>query len=310
MDIQTLWTAASALTMQGVGYLVWAMGACSVADAVLPQPAPGSRWLPLRKLISVVAFNVAHATNGGQQSFADWLELRAQTRAQQLQAQLAPLVQLMVAAAVPAAPAAATAPPAPQADSGSIAKPTLTATAGATATTGAMLLFALFGLGGLTACATTPTQAEIEVGALAAYRAVLETTVTVMKSPGLSDRAVADLRAIDSVTTPAVLAALDDAQNGGASAIANAAAALPAAVSAVQAALHATHGGTTIDPKLIEQAAIGPGITAGTTIALVATGSPPDIAGIVAAIKAAHVAINPPNQVAAPAQTVDVETRS
>ena len=45
----------------------------SAVDAVFPQPAAGSHWLPLRKIISFVALNVSAASNGSQPSFTTWL---------------------------------------------------------------------------------------------------------------------------------------------------------------------------------------------------------------------------------------------
>jgi hypothetical protein len=46
----------------------------SAIDALLPQPAPGSHWLPLRKLVSVAAGNVANAQNILQPSLVTWLQ--------------------------------------------------------------------------------------------------------------------------------------------------------------------------------------------------------------------------------------------
>lgn len=36
---------------------------CSLVDAVVPQPAVGSPWVPLRKMISLLACNYRHARN-------------------------------------------------------------------------------------------------------------------------------------------------------------------------------------------------------------------------------------------------------
>lgn len=46
---------------------------CSAIDAALPQPAAGSHWLPVRKAISWLAFNVGHAGNDAQPSLATWI---------------------------------------------------------------------------------------------------------------------------------------------------------------------------------------------------------------------------------------------
>lgn len=49
---------------------------CTVAsalDATLPQPAAGSHWIPVRKVISFFGVNVKNASNGAQPSFATWL---------------------------------------------------------------------------------------------------------------------------------------------------------------------------------------------------------------------------------------------
>ncbi len=45
----------------------------SALDAILPQPAPGSHWLIARKVLSFVAINVGHASNGAQPSFLTWI---------------------------------------------------------------------------------------------------------------------------------------------------------------------------------------------------------------------------------------------
>ena len=46
----------------------------STLDAAIPQPAVGSHWLPLRKLLSIAAGNVANATNLLQPSVVTWLQ--------------------------------------------------------------------------------------------------------------------------------------------------------------------------------------------------------------------------------------------
>lgn len=46
----------------------------SALDAILPQPAPGSHWLPLRKLLSIAAANVGHASNAQQPAMLTWIQ--------------------------------------------------------------------------------------------------------------------------------------------------------------------------------------------------------------------------------------------
>ena len=70
-------------------------------------------------------------------------------------------------------------------------------------------------------------------------------------------------------------------------AVATAANGIPSAVVAIQAALVAQHGDSTISAAQLEQAAVGPGLTAATTLAALAGGQTPDISTIIAAIKAA-----------------------
>jgi hypothetical protein len=43
-------------------------------DAMIPQPKPGSHWLPLRKLVSIAAGNVHYATNGLQPPILSWVQ--------------------------------------------------------------------------------------------------------------------------------------------------------------------------------------------------------------------------------------------
>jgi len=39
---------------------------CSLLDAAFPQPRRGSRWWPLRRVISRLAFNVGNARNAAR----------------------------------------------------------------------------------------------------------------------------------------------------------------------------------------------------------------------------------------------------
>ena len=69
----------------------------STLDASLPQPAAGSHWLLVRKVVSFLAVNVGNASNGGQPSFVTWI-IRIATPVLQAQGQ-------MPAAVAPPAPA-------------------------------------------------------------------------------------------------------------------------------------------------------------------------------------------------------------
>jgi hypothetical protein len=46
---------------------------CSFIDAIVPQPAPGSFWLPFRKVLSILALNVAWASNAKQPPLITWM---------------------------------------------------------------------------------------------------------------------------------------------------------------------------------------------------------------------------------------------
>lgn len=54
-------------------YIGAVVAVASALDASLPQPAPGSHWLVVRKLLSFLAINVGSASNGAQPSFDTWL---------------------------------------------------------------------------------------------------------------------------------------------------------------------------------------------------------------------------------------------
>lgn len=83
--------AAAGLGTPVIGYVAAAVTICSVLDAVIPQPAPGSHWLPARKLLSMVALNLGAASNGKQPPFASWLLRVAMPLIQaQMAAQAAP----------------------------------------------------------------------------------------------------------------------------------------------------------------------------------------------------------------------------
>lgn len=87
-------------------YITAACMIASAIDAGLPQPAPGSHWLPVRKLVSFVAVNVGAASNGGQPSFTTWLLRIVQpvlTAQGMIPTAAAPEVKIAVTALAPSA---------------------------------------------------------------------------------------------------------------------------------------------------------------------------------------------------------------
>lgn len=55
--------------------VVFQMIALSAAlDAAVPQPKPGSHWLPVRKIVSLLAFNFANASPADQPSILTWVQ--------------------------------------------------------------------------------------------------------------------------------------------------------------------------------------------------------------------------------------------
>ena len=109
------------------------VAAASTLDASLPQPAPGSHWLIVRKIISFLAINVGNASNGKQPDFVTWI-VRIAT----------PVLLAQGGTSRPVANAPAAAGPAPAA-----------ATSGGGAAAAALLLAMCLGLG-LSACASKP----------------------------------------------------------------------------------------------------------------------------------------------------------
>ena len=65
--------AAHPWVVNGLIWLTIASYGASMLDSILPQPAPGSHWLPLRKAISVLAWNLFNARNANQPALATWL---------------------------------------------------------------------------------------------------------------------------------------------------------------------------------------------------------------------------------------------
>jgi hypothetical protein len=126
------------------------IAAASALDAALPQPAPGSHWLLLRKAVSFLAINVGNASNGKQPDFVTWIVRIAE-----------PVLQAQGIAPAPAAKAAeAPASPAPPSAIGPAA---------------IALLFALgmAGVLGLSACANLSDPTTTIVSVEAGYGAAL-----------------------------------------------------------------------------------------------------------------------------------------
>jgi hypothetical protein len=53
--------------------VVCAVTVASALDAALPQPAPGSHWLVIRKSVSFIALNLGNASNSGQPAMMTWI---------------------------------------------------------------------------------------------------------------------------------------------------------------------------------------------------------------------------------------------
>ncbi len=63
MDLTTLLTAAGVASGHAAAIAAVVIPFAAILTAVLPHPAPGSAWAPLRGLLDVLALNVGHATN-------------------------------------------------------------------------------------------------------------------------------------------------------------------------------------------------------------------------------------------------------
>lgn len=68
----------------------------SALDAAIPQPKPGSHWLPLRKLLTIAALGVGNASPACQPALITW--------AQRIAGMLVAILPPPPAAAPPAAP--------------------------------------------------------------------------------------------------------------------------------------------------------------------------------------------------------------
>ena len=126
MDYAAIWHAAWPVITAIVAI-------ASALDAAMPQPAPGSHWLIVRKVISFLAVNVGHASNGQQPDFVTWIVRIA-----------APVLQAQGAMPRPASE------PSPQ--------PAPPATAG---TVVPLILLAMMGAGMLSGCASKPPATQV-----------------------------------------------------------------------------------------------------------------------------------------------------
>ena len=161
-------------------YITAIVAAASTLDAALPQPAPGSHWLIVRKVISFLAINVGNASNGKQPDFVTWIVRIAE-----------PVLQGQGIAPAPAAKAAeAPASPAPPSAAGPIATAVLVLALGAA------------GLLGLSACSNMQDPTTTIVSVEAGYGAALAAENEYLAS-GKAD--------------PAVVKTLHDARTGVAS---------------------------------------------------------------------------------------------
>lgn len=75
MDASTLSAVLNALGLTKFVPIVLAVSTlASALDAVIPQPAPGSHWLPVRKVLSVAALNVHYASNAACPPLVTWVQ--------------------------------------------------------------------------------------------------------------------------------------------------------------------------------------------------------------------------------------------
>lgn len=54
--------------------LLFIHATASALDALIPQPKPGSHWLPFRLIVSFIALNFGNASNWLQPSVKSWLQ--------------------------------------------------------------------------------------------------------------------------------------------------------------------------------------------------------------------------------------------
>lgn len=63
MDVSALLVLLGVTPEHAATAALAVVGAASILAAVLPHPAPGSRWAPLRTALDTVAANLGHASN-------------------------------------------------------------------------------------------------------------------------------------------------------------------------------------------------------------------------------------------------------
>lgn len=74
MDMNTISQVAHLLGLDNaVPVLLAVLTLARAVDALIRQPAPGSHWIPLRKMVSLLSFGVANAKPAGQPSIVTWL---------------------------------------------------------------------------------------------------------------------------------------------------------------------------------------------------------------------------------------------
>lgn len=56
-----------------VPYAVLAFFAASIAQTVVPPPAPGSHWLPVYRILSLLAANFGYAKNSNVPELSTWV---------------------------------------------------------------------------------------------------------------------------------------------------------------------------------------------------------------------------------------------
>lgn len=83
MDMNTIASVLHALGLDNVLPVILALSTLARAiDALISQPAPGSHWIPMRKIVSFLSLGVGHAKPGEQPAFVTWLQRLVQALAQ------------------------------------------------------------------------------------------------------------------------------------------------------------------------------------------------------------------------------------
>jgi hypothetical protein len=63
MEIFTLLAAAGVSPAAVATYAPLVSAVASLLSAIFPAPAEGSRWVPVRRILDILAMNFGHATN-------------------------------------------------------------------------------------------------------------------------------------------------------------------------------------------------------------------------------------------------------